>query len=120
MVRDNVTTQKGQSILEYIITLAVIVAAIIAGTIGMNSRVRKGLDDSLNATHENLTQDLEAIPTGETKDLGNIYASQTPDPYTGNQTNGSYYFHEGESNMSYVPPVGCITETRDSSWQGTP
>ncbi|MDD5194832.1 MAG: hypothetical protein PHQ96_04040 [Candidatus Omnitrophica bacterium] len=101
---------KTQSITEYIITLAAIVVAIIAGTVGL----RRGVETSLNTTHQALENNLSAPAEGQTKDLTALYGE--PEQYTGNQTHEGYYFHEGDSDMSRVPPNGTIIETNDNPW----
>ena len=102
---------KAQSIMEYIITLAAIVVAIIIGTVGL----QRGISTSLNATHDDLQGNLSAVAQGQTKDLTGLYGN--PNNYTGNQTHEGYYFHQGPSDMSWVPAVGNTTSQHQNDWQ---
>ncbi|MDD5584312.1 MAG: hypothetical protein PHV55_04585 [Candidatus Omnitrophica bacterium] len=101
---------SAQSIVEYIITLAAIVVAIIAGTIGL----RTGIEKSLNKTREDMEDNLDTPAQGQEKNLTGLYGN--PDEYTGNQTHEGYYFHEGPSDMSRVPANGTVIEVNENPW----
>ena len=122
----NMYNQKSaQSILEYVIFLTAAVVAIMVATVGLNTGVRNGLStaeqvitDRISDTaapSEIQTRDYY-VAAGEHTDAG--YMANTT-AYGGAEYKNEYYFHEGDSDMSYVPAVGTVLDS-DTSYVAPP
>jgi ABC-type lipoprotein release transport system permease subunit len=102
---------KSQSMLEYLVTLVAIIIAIAAGTIGLNTGVTRGMNNAQRDIAQNITQ---SNPPAQV--MGESYYSPTQThtsdsnwqrvDYGGAQYKNEYYYHEGPSDMSYVPEEG--------------
>lgn len=110
---------KTQSILEYIIILAAVVVFILISTVGLGSGFNRGLSRNLNQRQRQVERDYtkRTRPPQEIQNQA-YYAKPAKDLHEedkgyivgGHEKAGKYYFHEGPSDMSWVPQKGTITE----------
>ncbi|MBD3246922.1 MAG: hypothetical protein GF333_07970 [Candidatus Omnitrophica bacterium] len=100
--------QRGQSLLEYIISLTVILTAVVAGTIGLrrgvDTELETGLAEGLADAQATLADDhMRRSEDGEIKDMDALYGEveEFEDP----ERTGEYYFQEGENTHVGGIPV---------------
>lgn len=124
MLKTKILLTKSQSILEYLIILGAIILAIVANTVGLQRSLQKNLDTNQKV--------LEAEAKGSEAPANvkneEYYASASQqsnsewnntDTYAGTAYKNQYYFHEGNSDMSYVPKEGTVLD-KDETYVAVP
>ena len=141
----NIKLVKTQSILEYILAMTAIFIMVLIGTVGLKTGIQNnnlsdtlegGLDsaqgeidsDYIRRTEPSddvVSQDYFSSPQEFTSDseweqAGIHEGGDTYDGYGGPEYNtNQYYYHEGESDMSYVPTPGKVIDS-DTSFVAPP
>ncbi|UCC95663.1 MAG: hypothetical protein JSW40_02660 [Candidatus Omnitrophota bacterium] len=122
------TTHKSQSIIEYIVYLTAVIILILVGVLGLNVGVRGGLDAAENKIDDELldrtepSSDImeeEFYTPKEENHFDDEWANK--DSYGGPEyAPDEFYYHEGPSNMDYVPEDGKVLQTYEGSVEWRP
>jgi len=109
-------TIKSQSILEYSIFLATVIVALLIGT----GVYHNGLRDSLNISQEVMKKNVEGndVPSeirnekyyrdSRERSDSNWYTNLDNKNIDPDFDPNKYYFHEGNTDTSHIPPQGTI------------
>jgi hypothetical protein len=112
-------TTKSQSILEYLIVLTAIIVAFIATTVGFRSGLQHNLDVNQKAVEERIESttapaEVKTEPyytDSRQRSDSNWYVNADTKNISPAFQEGRYYFHEGNSDMSYVDADGTVLDT---------